>query len=164
MLHLLNIKECTMERYVSITEQLSGSCLLQARQGFLTKMAMTESLNNKYQEVALNDQKKGRCKHCNEQEHRRGKTGYNLKKEDRVDKQNTEFPHQNRWAGCCSIYTMRINQEQMNRRLAQVSLLDLFLPLRHSCFPLTISCTVWRPGLSLRLLFEDYLLKDRTDL
>ena len=52
-------------------------------------MVMTESLNNKYQAVALNDQKKGRCKHCNEQEHRCGKTVYNLKKEDTVDK--TEY-------------------------------------------------------------------------
>ena len=46
-----------------------------------------------------------------------------------------EFPHQDRWAGCCSIYTMRINQEWMNSKLAQVSLLDLFLPLTSLLLP-----------------------------
>lgn len=35
--------------------------------------------------------------------------GYNLKKKDRVNQQNMEPLNRDRWAGCHSIYTMKIN-------------------------------------------------------
>lgn len=41
--------------------------------------------------------------------------GHNLKKKDRVNKQNMEFLKQDKWAaghqGCCTIHTTKLNKK-----------------------------------------------------